>query len=110
MAWPMTDALPGEGIKTERLQRFGYLNLTAAADSLLFRQGELIPAHEFHYWDSTQNGDALTAEKPLRNRSWRCGIAGPTLYAAFPHLHFGGTAPMAARFIAAASKFGAKTQ
>ena len=105
VAWPMVNALRGDGRKTERLQRFGYLYLTAETDSLLFRQGETVPAHEFHYWDSTENGAGLTAKKPLRDRNWRCGIVGPTVYAAFPHLHFGGAIPLAARFVAAATAF-----
>ena len=101
--WPMVGGLPGAGIKTSRLQRFGYLTLAAEEDSLLFRAGERIPAHEFHYWDCTENGTDLTAEKPLRPGSWRCGWATPRLYAAFPHLHFGGDLPLAERFAAAAA-------
>lgn len=105
VSWPMVGALHGDGIRTGQLQRFGYLHLTAETDSLLFRQGETVPAHEFHYWDSTENGSSLTAGKPLRDRTWRCGVVGPALYAAFPHLHFGGDIPMAARFVTAAKTF-----
>lgn len=100
--WPMASVLPGDGVKTERLQRFGYLRLTAERDSLLFRAGESVPAHEFHYWDSTENGGGLLGEKPHGGRSWRCGFVGPALYAAFPHLHLDGEAPLAQRFVAAA--------
>ncbi len=102
-SWPMAGALPGEGVRTDRLQRFGYLTLRAEADSLLFRAGESIPAHEFHYWDSTDNGDGLTAVKG--GRRWRCGQVNDRLYAAFPHLHFGGHAPLARRFADAAAEF-----
>ena len=104
-AWPMCGALPGRGFKTGRLQRFGYLKLSAEADSLLFRAGERIPAHEFHYWDSTENGTDLTAEK-ADGRSWRCGRVTGTLYAGFPHLHFGGELPLAERFVKACSAYG----
>lgn len=103
-ARPMCGALPGRGFKTGRLQRFGYLTLGAAEDSLLFRAGERIPAHEFHYWDSTGNGSALRAEK-ADGRAWRCGHVSPTLYAAFPHLHFGGETPLAARFVKACEQW-----
>lgn len=102
--WPMIGVLPGEGLKTERLQRFGYLYLQPERDSLLFRAGETIPAHEFHYWDSTENGGDLLAVKPHGGRSWRCGFAGPNLYAAFPHLHFSGAVPLAKRFVEAARR------
>lgn len=108
--WPMAGALPGEGVQTGRLQRFGYLELTAQTDSLLLKAGETAPAHEFHYWDCTQNGAAFAAQKPAGPygrppRRWRCGVAGPGLYAAFPHLHFGGALPLAQRFADAAARW-----
>ena len=102
--FPMCGVLPGQGFRTARLQRFGYLSLGAAADSLLFRAGETIPAHEFHYWDSTENGDDLDAAK-ADGRTWRCGYASQSLYAAFPHLHFGGAAPLAERFVKACERW-----
>ena len=102
-AYPMAGVLPGAGFRTERLQRFGYGRLRAERDSLLFRAGEQIPFHEFHYWDCTVNGGDLAAEKP-DGRSWRCGYVTDTLYAAFPHLHLGGELPLAERFAAAARK------
>ncbi len=105
-AYPMCGVLPGRGFKTPRLQRFGYLTLRAAEDSLLFRAGEEIPAHEFHYWDSTKNGEALCAEK-ADGRAWRCGYALPALFAAFPHLHFGGETPLAERFVKACETWNA---
>ena len=103
-SFPQCGALPGHGFKTERLQRFGYLTLRAPLDSLLFRAGEKFPAHEFHYWDSTENGAALCAEK-ADGRTWRCGFATPSLYAAFPHLHFGGEKPLAERFVKACEQW-----
>lgn len=102
--WPMAAALPGESFPTGSLRRFGYLTLTADADSLLFRAGEPVPAHEFHYWEADRPGADLLAEKPS-GRAWRCGFASPTLYAGFPHLHLGGPLPLAARFVRAALRY-----
>ena len=102
--FPMAGVLPGRGFRTERLQRFGYLTLESAEDSLLFRAGERIPAHEFHYWDCTDNGTALGASKES-GAGWRCGFCSETLYAAFPHLHFGGELPLAERFVQVAKKY-----
>ena len=104
-AFPMCGVLPGRGFKTGRLQRFGYQMLRAAEDSLLFRAGEEIPAHEFHYWDSTENGAALRSVK-ADGRSWPCAYASSSLYAAFPHLHFGGDVPLAERFVKACEEYG----
>ena len=106
--WPMAGALPGSGIRTERLVRFGYTTLTAREDSLLFRRGERCPAHEFHYWDCTANGESLYAEKPVSGRGWTCGVTGPTLYAGFAHLYFAGSPTLARRFVRMASCYGEK--
>ena len=95
--------LPGEGFKTDRLQRFGYAWLKPETDSLLFRREETVPVHEFHYWDCTENGRDLILEKPDGRKS-RCGFVSPTMYAAFPHLHLGGVLPLAERFVEAAKK------
>ena len=100
---PMAGVLPGHGVKTGRLVRFGYATLTAQADSMLFAAGEQFPAHEFHHWDSTQNGTALTAAK-ANGRQWACGFANAHLYAGFPHLYWAGT-PLAQRFVAAAERY-----
>ena len=102
---PMAGALEGRAFKTPRLVRFGYANLTAGGDSLLFRKGERFPVHEFHHWDCTQNGAAFTAQKPHTGRAWPCGFAGPGLYAAFPHLYLYGMPGAAARFSATAARF-----
>ena len=101
---PMAGALPGESYPTKGLVRFGYIRLRAEKDSLLFRKGEKIPAHEFHHWDTTDNGSDLTAEKPS-GQTWKCGFASPTLYAAFPHLHLAGELPLAERFAEAAAAY-----
>lgn len=103
-SFPMCGVLPGSGYRTGRLQRFGYAALSAAEDSLLFRAGEEVPVHEFHYWDSTQNGTAFLCKK-ADGRCWPCGYAGDSLYAAFPHLHFGGELPLAERFVKACERW-----
>lgn len=104
-AFPMAGVLPGDGTKKEKLVRFGYSHLMAKNDSLLFTKGEQIPVHEFHYWDSTANGESFTAEKPVSGRSWQCGFAKKNLYAAFPHLYFWGKPQWGKRFVNAAVRY-----
>ena len=99
----MAGVLPGQGFKVGRLVRFGYARLTARADSMLFRAGETLPVHEFHHWDSTENGDAFIAAK-ANGRQWACGFANARLYAGFPHLYWAGT-PLPKRFAAAAEHY-----
>ena len=106
--FPMVGALRGEGFPCGKLTRFGYETLSADADSLLFRAGESVPAHEFHHWDCTDDGDALRVEKPVGGRLRRCGFANDTLYAAFPHLYFWGRPELAERFVDAARRYRGK--
>ena len=103
-SWPMAGVLPGEAKDAGRLVRFGYAALSADSDSLLFRAGESFPIHEFHHWDSTANGTALAAKKPVGGAEWRCGFIDEHFYAGFPHLYWAGT-PLPQRFAAAAENY-----
>ncbi len=103
-SWPMAGVLPGEAKDTGRLVRFGYAALSADSDSMLFRAGESFPIHEFHHWDSTANGTALAAKKPVGGAEWRCGFVNEHFYAGFPHLYWAGT-PLPQRFAAAAENY-----
>ena len=102
-AWPMADVLPGDGIRVGRLVRFGYAEMTAKADSMLFCAGETLPIHEFHHWDSTANGTAFTARKNEKMQ-WERGFANENFYAGFPHLYWAGT-PLPGRFVRAAERY-----
>ena len=103
-SWPMVGVLPGEAKDAGRLVRFGYAALSADSDSMLFRAGESFPIHEFHHWDSTANGAALAAKKPVGGAAWRCGSVNEHFYAGFPHLYWAGT-PLPQRFAAAAENY-----
>ncbi len=103
-SWPMAGVLPGEAKDAGRLVRFGYAALSADSDSMLFRAGESFPIHEFHHWDSTANGVALAAKKPVGGAEWRCGSVNEHFYAGFPHLYWAGT-PLPQRFAAAAENY-----
>ena len=99
-AWPMAGVLPGKGVKVGRLVRFGYADMTAKADSLLFHAGEHLYIHEFHHWDSTDNGSGFSVWKSEKVQ-WECGFASMSLYAGFPHLYWAGT-PLPRRFVSGA--------
>lgn len=60
--------IPGKAFRTPKLNRFGYITLTEKEDTGL---GE-IPAHEFHYFDSTNCGEDFHAAKPASKRGWDC--------------------------------------
>ena len=100
-SYPMAGVIEGECRKTQRLQRFGYVTLTAKRDTFLLRRGEQVAAHEFHYWDSTYNGEDFVAQKPSGSRSWECIHARGNLLAGYPHIHFLSNWSLAPRFVSA---------
>lgn len=96
---PMVGAIQADCYPTTKLRRFGYITLIAQKDNLLCTQGEQIPAHEFHYWDSTDCGVDFVAQKPLRKTRWNCIHANDSLFAGYPHLYFYGNVHFAEKFI-----------
>ena len=104
-SWDMVGALPGEAANTGKLVRFGYGYISAENDSLLFKEGDSIPIHEFHYWDTTDAGSDLHLTKASNGKEWDFGFASDTLYAGFPHLYLAGCdGLLAKRFVEAAKK------
>ncbi len=99
--------IPGRVCKTDKLQRFGYAELTAKRDCLLCGEGESVRVHEFHYWDSDCGGTDFLARK-ADGRQWECGHCTDSLYAGFPHLYFYSDIRTAERFVRKAAEFGGK--
>lgn len=104
--YPMVGVLPGDAYKTEHPVRFGYANLQAHEDSLMFRKGETVPMHSFHYYESTQPGTDMTAVKPVTGKTWETGYMTKTMYAAFEHFSFAGKPELTERFLKAAEEYG----
>lgn len=103
--YPMTGVIPAKAFHTDRLQRFGYVTLTAEADNLLCRQGESIRAHEFHVYDSTDNGSDFIATKARNGAEYACAHATDSLYTGFPHLYFPANPSFAATFVRKAAEY-----
>ncbi len=95
----------GETWMTDSLKHFGYIILTAKTDTMLCRAGESVGAHEFHYSDSSDNGNAFTAVKASGRQSWPCIHAGGNIVAGYPHIHFWGNPAWARRFITACRQY-----
>lgn len=70
-----------------KLVRFGYVELTEK-ESHFLPEKEGIRGHEFHYFDSTENGTDCVAKKPTGNRSWECVWEGENHWWGFPHLYY----------------------
>ena len=77
----------------------------AVGDTIVIKAGERIPIHEFHYWESTDSGNAFQAEKASNGRTWPCIHASGTLFAGFPHIHFCSNPRWAQRFLEACVQY-----
>lgn len=94
--FPMVGVVNGECYYTDRLQRFGYVTLTALKDNILCHAREKIRAHEFHRYESTAAQDVFLGQK--RNQTWTCNTAYKNLVAGFPHIHYYANLSFAVRF------------
>ena len=97
--WPMAGVLPGSSRDTGKLGRFGYITVTSKKDGLLGPAGTEFRAHEFHHWDSEENGTDFSAKKPVGKRGWDCGYTTESFYTGFPHLYFYSNVKIAENFI-----------
>ena len=83
----MTGALDSECHFKGKLVRFGYIELEEKHSNFL-PPNEKIKSHEFHYYDSTDNGADCIATKPATGRSYDCVISHDNYWLGFPHLYY----------------------
>lgn len=96
--WPMCGVIQGKSYYKGKLMHFGYQQIES-------KTGELIRAHEFHYFDSTNYGEDYLITKPLRNTMWR-GIHGKeNSIMGFSHLYYYSNPNIPLHFLEECSKF-----
>ena len=95
----MTGVIPGHVFRTDRLKRFGYVRLQQKKRVFGEEALGIVPAHEFHYFDSENCGEDFSAQKPAGSRHWNCIHAGERMMAGFPHLHYYGNPNVAKAFL-----------
>lgn len=100
----MAGALDGECHFKGKLVRFGYIEL-AEKHSNFLPPNEKIKAHEFHYYDSTDNGADCIATKPATGRSYDCVISHDNYWLGFPHLYYPSNTHFAESFVRKAYEY-----
>lgn len=103
-SYPMAGVLPGKCFDTGKLVRFGYIELEEKSGHFL-PQGSRIRGHEFHYYDSEDNGADCTAYKPTTGRNYACIHAGENHWYGFSHLYYPSCPEFAEKFVEKAGKF-----
>lgn len=95
----MSGVLSGEGFRTKKLCRFGYIELENQTSGVLGKKGQTIKGHEFHYWDCTENGNSFLAKKPTSHVTYPCMIHTKDMAAGFPHLYYYSNPQMIYQFL-----------
>lgn len=83
----MAGAIPATCFYTGKLVRFGYIALQEKHNYFL-PDGEIIKGHEFHYYESTENGADVRAVKPVTGKEYACVIENEMQWMGFPHLYY----------------------
>lgn len=82
----MCGVIDAECSKQERLVRFGYVEIADGTGSWL-EQGETVRGHEFHYFDSTDNGAGALVKRAATGSTYREIHITDTMWAGWPHLY-----------------------
>ena len=103
-SYPMVGAINAECHYTGKLVRFGYIELQEK-DANFLPEGEMIRGHEFHYFDSQQNGENCVATKPVTGRNYPCVISKENCWMGFPHLYYPSNPVFAKNFVEKAKNY-----
>lgn len=102
--YPLVGVIRAQCSYKNKLVRFGYIELEEKESNFL-PEGERIRAHEFHYFDSTDNGENCVATKPLTGRTYPCVIDHDNLWLGFAHLYYPSNPGIVSSFIKKAQNF-----
>ncbi len=85
--YKLCGCLPGALHNKGRLTRFGYMEARALRDGLYGKAGTTFRGHEFHHYDSSDNGSDFAARKAGTDLTYECMFHTDTLAAGFPHIY-----------------------
>ena len=103
----MAGVLPLETEMTEKLVRFGYVEIELLQDCLLGARGTVLRGHSFHHSRCTNTREvapAFCARYTLSGANAEEGYASGYVFASYIHLHFRGAPEIAERFVALADQ------
>ncbi len=83
----MAGVIAADCYDTGKSVRFGYIELREK-QSCFLPENTIIRGHEFHYYDSTKNGEDAVAVKPVTKRAYPCIIIDETHWMGFAHLYY----------------------
>ena len=97
--YDMVGALSGSSFMTDKLSHFGYVSVSRALDNPYLTEQDRVRGHEFHYCDTTDNGEAATVTKLSSGRSWSGYQSKGNVFAGFAHLYYPSCRKVIERFL-----------
>ncbi|MDE6713095.1 MAG: cobyrinate a,c-diamide synthase [Lachnospiraceae bacterium] len=94
----MVGILPDVCYDKGKLVRFGYIELEEN-NSYFLPKHEKIKGHEFHYFDSENNGSDCLALKPVTHKTYFCVMCDKSYWIGFPHLYYPSNPAFAKSFV-----------
>ena len=113
-SFQMAGVIDGETFYTGKLVRFGYITLesqgaaggaggTSGSGADCFFTGK-IKGHEFHYFDSSQNGSSFKAVK-TNGKEYELALTGKNHFWSFAHLYYPSNPDFAKSFVEKCREF-----
>ena len=84
----MVGAVSGTCAYTGHLVRFGMVSVEDSGHRFLPAGAQVIRGHEFHYYDSDNNGADCTARKHSTGTEWSCAHVAEDHWWGFAHLYY----------------------
>lgn len=87
--YEMCNIFSGKAIMTDRLQRFGYVDMTLNRDSIIGEKGNVITGNEYHRSIiDIKDNPVFDITKPKGKREWQCGYTYKNVFAYYQHINF----------------------
>ncbi|MCQ2524227.1 MAG: cobyrinic acid a,c-diamide synthase, partial [Lachnospiraceae bacterium] len=99
ISYPMVGAVKGSCSKKDRLVRFGYVTLSPKEKTFFEGNDMGIKAHEFHYYDSTNNGSDANCLKASNGVTFEAGHISENNFWGFAHLYYPSNKDFALSFV-----------
>ena len=98
ISYKMVGALNGTSEWKGKLVRFGYVTIE--------KDNEMVKGHEFHYFDSDNNGEAMVLTKPSTGKSTKGMHFINDSYIGYPHLYYPSSKTFVKKYVEAMRHYG----
>lgn len=103
-SYQMAGVIDAKAWWTGKLVRFGYVLISEKKQKFL-GENKIIKGHEFHYFDSTKNGDDLIEEKTSPGKKFEAGFVSGKNWWGFAHLYYESCPEFARHFVEECKKY-----